>query len=1098
MNWRRATFWLLVTGWLLAVPASAGRSSMSPPGPEARSAHIQAMVLEAQEQSTASGKSATPSYYIVQLAEEPLAGYLATTVDQAPQRPLSAPRNLDVDSSLARAYLDLLTVRQERFLRAATAALGHRLDVLHRYRYALNGVAIWLSPAEAEAVQRLPGVRRVERNQSLPLATDIGPRWIGAGRVWDGTAMNGMPATKGEGIVVGVIDTGINSDHPSFAAVGADGYVHQNPLGAGNYTGFCDAANLHYDAGLACNDKLIGIWSFEESLNDPEDRDGHGSHTASTAAGNVTEAMFVAGGQAFVRTISGVAPHANIIAYDVCIPANPIWRCMATATVQAVDHAIAEGVDVLNYSIGTGQNSPWENMIAEAFLNARKANVMVVSAAGNDGPEPSSVHSTAPWVLTVGATSHSRAGLNLLTGLKGGSVRPPADLPGYSYSRGAGPAPIVYAGTLTNASGQRDDGTCMSRFPADSLKGKIVVCDSNGDHSPARQDYIAGSLRSAGAIGLVRVNRETEGDRVNAGLGFRMPALNLSYANGKLLKDWLARGTGHQGTIRGAQIGEEPAFADVLADFSARGPAPGEDCCYRPDWELHVGYLFDVLKPEVLAPGVDILAAVATDEVMPAGSPEFGVYGGTSMASPHGAGAAALLRAVHPDWTPAEIQSALTLTATGDQVRLQDGTTRADALAAGAGRLDVGRAAASGIVLAVPNEAYDEANPVRGGDPRELNLATLTDHRCAGWCSWSRTLSTRLPSATSWQVSTNVQAGLSLVVEPKIISVAPDRPIKISVRADVTRVPVGQWAFGQVILTPEDGSLGSLRMPVTVRSVGLRGPLIAVVSARDRTGSAAVVGFRSKGGEPLRVAVSGLTKASQQGMSLTVDPTPDNPYDLLAGTRPFTGTMEGTMTIRVDVPAGARRLVAEVVSSEAPDIDLFVGYDADRDGQAEAREQAALSGSPSWTEYCDVTNPRSGPWWIHVQSWQGSEDQPDDVVVAYAVVPATGTDEVRAQVPERVAPGEAYDVGLSWQFDAVERGDRHFGQLELTGGQGGAERLGVVPLDVLGPPLMTPPPAQTATPTPTPTPFVWPTDPPPGPRVSWLFLPAVWLQHSTE
>ncbi len=1098
MSLRKAAVWLLIIGSLMVVPASARRSSPMARGPEARAAHIQATVLEAQAPAADEAKPSAPAYYIVQLADEPLAGYLPASVQRQTAALASGERRSAWESPAARAYQDLLAARQDQFVQRATRALGHRLDVLHRYQYALNGLAVWLSPAEARVVSQLPGVRRVERNQSYPLATDVGPRWIGAGAIWDGVVAAGLPATKGEGIIVGIIDTGINSDHPSFAAVGGDGYVHQNPFGPGRYTGFCDPSHPHYDPNLACNDKLIGIWSFEESLNDPEDRDGHGSHTASTTAGNVTRALLVAGGQAFERTVSGVAPHANIIAYDVCVPAQPIWRCMATATVQAVDKAIAAGVHVLNYSIGTGQISPWENMIAEAFLNARKANVMVVSAAGNDGPQASSVHSTAPWTLTVGATTHSRAGLNTLGDLKGGAGRPPADLHGYSYSRGAGPAPLVYAANVVNTSGQRDDGTCMSRFPADSLTGKIVVCDSNGDHSAVRQEYISNNVRGGGAVGLVRINQEREGDRAIAGLGFRLPGLNLGYTGGKQLKDWLARGTGHQGTIRGARIGEEAQFADILADFSARGPTPGEDCCYRPDWQLHVSYLFDVLKPDVLAPGIDILAAVATDAAMPSASPEFGVYGGTSMASPHAAGAAALMRAVHPDWTPAEIQSALTLTAVRDQVRLQNSGAGADPLAAGAGRLDLGRAAASGIVLAVTDRAYDEANPVRGGDPRDLNLATLTDNRCAGSCSWQRVLSTRLASPTSWRAATSVQGALQLEVQPKVFSLSAGRVVTLTIRADTARVPSGEWAFGQVLLTAEDPTLPTLSMPVAVRSVGLRGPLIAVVSAHTPTGSASLSGFRAKTTDQLRVTVSSLTKAMQQGMSLTVDPTPDNPYDLLSGSRVFTGTMEGTMTIRVDVPAGARRLVAEVVSSEAPDIDLFVGYDADRDGQAEAREQVVLSGSPSWTEYCDWPNPRAGPWWIHVQSWQGSDDQPDDVVVAYAVVGGAGLPAVQVQGPQTVRAGEPFGLTLSWLFEAVNRGDRHFGLLEFRGGQGGQESLGTIPLDVLGPPLMTPPPAQTPTPVPQPTAIVWPTDTPPGPRIGWVYLPATYLLFGEE
>lgn len=1096
MGWRRRFGWLLLGALLFGVPASAGPMVSGDLGPEARVEHIRLLAHQAQTKGQLPEKGAGPSYYIVQLADDPLPAFLAAERREVRVGRAPAENRLDLASPRAKAYLNLLAARQASFLTLAAERLGRRLDVLHHYRYALNGVAVWLTPAEALEIAKLPGVRRVERAQFAELSTDVGPKWIGADAIWQGSAAPGLAATKGEGVVVGIIDTGINSDHPSFAAVGGDGYVHQNPLGPGKYLGFCNPTHPNYDPKLACNDKLIGIWSFEESLYDPEDRDGHGSHTASTTAGNVIQAPLVVGSQIFQRTISGVAPHANIVAFDVCIPASPIWRCISTATVQAVDLAIAEQIDVLNYSIGTGQNSPWENMISEAFLNARKAGVMVVSAAGNDGPDLASVHSTAPWVLTVGAATHGRAGLNALVELKGGATRPPTELLGFSYTRGVGPAPIVYAATQLNASGQRDDGTCMSRFGPDSLAGKIVVCDSNGDQSTARQEYLSTNLRGAGAVGMVRVNTESEGDRLDPGIGFRLPALNLSYADGKLLKEWLARGTGHQAKIRGATVGLDPRLGDIVAAFSARGPAPSEDCCYRPDWELHLPYLFDVLKPEVLAPGVGILAAVASEEIMPGGAPEFGVYDGTSMASPHAAGAAALLRAAHPDWTPAELQSALTLTAVKDSVRLEDKRTPADALSMGAGRLDVGRAAASGVLLAVDDRAYDEANPVVGGDPRTLNLATMTDHRCPGRCSWTRVLSTRRAGALGWRAtSRSGHAGLRIDVEPKAFALQVDRPVTLSIQADVSGVPIGEWASGEVVLMPEDPSIPEASLPVTVRSAGLRAPLVAVVSAHQPSGSASLRGLRSRGADPLRVSVAGLTRALQQGMSLTEDATPDDPYDRVAGSRVYTGTMEGTMTLFVDVPSGARRLVAEIISSQAPDIDLFVGLDADRDGQAEPREQAAVSGSPQWTEYCDVANPRAGRWWIHVQSWKGSDDQPDDVVLAYAVVPASGLDAVRVTGPARVAAGEPFDLEVSWQFESVARGDRHFGQLILESGSGPGQRLGVIPLDVLGPPLMAPPPKHT--PTPTATAIVWPTDTPAA-RIGWAYLPAAYLAYGED
>ncbi|MBX0328185.1 S8 family serine peptidase [Oscillochloris sp. ZM17-4] len=231
---------------------------------------------------------------------------------------------------------------------------------------------------------------------------------------------------QGEGVIIGMIDSGINTTHPSFAEVGGDGYRHLNPLGQGSYRGACDPANLPtraqgnpsgYNPAISCNSKLIGAWTFSDTAPisnfdtgepSPNDEGGHGSHTASTAAGNVLTNV-TSNGVTYPR-ISGVAPHANIIAYDVCGYLNGWYYsagCPGAALLAAVNQAIADKVDVISYSISGGE-SPWGDPIEQAFLAARAAGIVVSASAGNSGPTPGTVAHLSPWLLSVAAATHNR------------------------------------------------------------------------------------------------------------------------------------------------------------------------------------------------------------------------------------------------------------------------------------------------------------------------------------------------------------------------------------------------------------------------------------------------------------------------------------------------------------------------------------------------------------------------------------------------------------------------------------------------------------------------------------------------------------------
>lgn len=984
------------------------------------------------------------STYIVVLKDAPAATYRGGIAGLKPTSPRATnQKKLNLKSADSQAYLQYLDQERETTLSKIEVQLKRRPNVRFEYRLALNGFAAEMTLAEALQVAALPEVARVVPDWIEYKQTDSGPRWMGAAGIWDGTTPG---PTKGDSVLVGIIDTGINTNHPSFADIGGDGYDH---VWTGSYLGWCNSSDPNYNPTVfACNDKLVGLWSADsytaaagapcadtngDGVPDveggPEDCDGHGSHTAGTVAGNVLTAAVVNAPTAsydfakihtqegiLTDTISGVAPHANIIAYN--IEGTPgSGSAPGTYTIAATEAAIVHGVDVINYSFGSGGADPW--LSAENWYNVREAGILAVTSAGNNGAAANTVGSpgNAPWIMTVGASSHNRKISNALINLTGGGTTPPADIQGEGFTGElVTSSPIVYAGAIAPG----NEG-CDAVFATGLVTDTIVVCDYNSTvQSYAGRVAKSQNVANSGGVGFILINRQDWAAAMMVD-SYAVPGLGISYADGEALKTWLASGTGHQGEIRGFDI--EVSRGDIMAGFSSRGPN---------------GPLPDVIKPDVTAPGRRVVAAVAS--VGGATPPEFDVYQGTSMSSPHAAGAAALVVVLHPDWTPAEIQSALMTTAlyntTGhDNILKQDALTPADPFDMGAGRVDLTTAARAGLLLDEDPQNLWDANPATGGDPTTLNIASLADSRCVGSCTWTRTV--KNPTGTTMNWTTAVDAPFPVTVTPDTFTLDVGATQTLTITADVSALPFDEWTFGSVQFTESGPLAPEAHFPIAVQSSAGSMPDAMTINTRRNAGSQVLPDLEAIAITQLTTRSYGLTRGTVTDANLSEDATNDNPYD---------NVNDGTvLSIPVTVPAGAKRLVTEVLASEAPDLDLFVGTGTT---PSEATEVCASTGG-SWTERCDISNPTAGAWWIVLQNWEGSTTQPDAVRLAHAVVTGSSAGNLTVTGPASIPAGTPFDLNVTWNIPTMTDGDRWYGAFDLGTDAAHAGNIGAVNVDLV-------------------------------------------------
>lgn len=986
--------------------------------------------------------------YIIQFNEEPLPLYEGGVAGLAATR-VPAGEKLDPNSTAARAYVDFLKQRQEAMLSRISDNVGG-IQILRRHQHAVNAVTVRMTEVMARKVRRMEGVRFVERDRAMMPSTPTSIGFIGASLVHTGDA-TGVPY-QGEGAVVGIIDSGINHEHPSFAATGADGYTVENPLGDGNYLGECATI-----PGL-CNSKLIGAYTFLDSQDsDPPDEilipgdppssdtDGHGSHVASTAAGNVLEGIALPDADGNPSSVlfsrmSGVAPHANIVAYKVCAPS-----CFFSDIAAAVDQAIADGVvDALNQSIGSPAGSPWESTTAQAFLSARAAGIFVANSAGNAGPGVGTAgrSNNAPWSAGVAATTHDRSyPPKTLGDFSGGDTAPPAEISGRSIS-GAITGEIVYAGDFPIAGGgdnETQPEQCLVPFPPGTFTAnQIVVCDRGTIARVAKGQ----NVRDGGAGGFILANTDGGATTVNNDPHV-IPSIHIAAAEATALRAWLASGSGHTGTITAVteQI-SDPAAGDNMAGFSSRGPYTG----------------FEFLAPNIAAPGVEVFAAGAeltqaqvdlaaelyagTPSENPSVPDEFGQIGGTSMASPHIAGTSLLIRQAHPDWTAAEILSAMMTTGTYVGVK-EDGTTPVDLHDVGGGRVQVDKAINAGLVLDETASNFESANPAEGGDPKTLNVAAMVNISCVGVCSWSRTV--RATVDGTWTTS-----GLDpwVSVSPAEFTLAAGETQTVEITAEVSGQPNGEWAFSRALITPADESIPTTHMAVAVLPAsGSLPSAVNLVATRD-AGSQLFTDLTALSLDGFNVRIYEPAKVEGQEFALPGDSDNSSAFDDLT---------DGVTFITQDVGPDAQRALFQVLTSESPDLDLFVGVVVDPGTPVQEDFLVCVSATATAIESCDLDAAflntlrsvfgENLTFYAVIQNWAPSApDAVDAFTFASTVVGGADAQNIVAQGPTGALPPlTPFDVRFFWNFPA-EPGDLYISATEWYADSGRTQLLGTAPL----------------------------------------------------
>jgi subtilisin family serine protease len=893
----------------------------------------------------AGGRSST-SLYIVQFDGKPLATYAGGVKSFHATRPVRGER-INTRTANARRYRHYLTNRQHTVLSRSGIVFASK--PVYRFTSVLNGVVLKMTTKQASTLRGTRGVAMVEKNRIFTIKTsngnepttstallappgpsgpDSGPQpptnrflgLTGQDGVWH--KQFGTATQAGAGVIIGDLDTGFWPENPSFAAFPDDG--PKAGLIKQKFHGTCDTTG---EDPVSCNNKVIGARYFDAAglshanpgeFTSPRDYDGHGSHTASTAAGQPVEAT-INGSDA--GPLEGMAPGARLSIYKVLYEnaANTQSSGSGADIDAAVEAAVNDGVDVINFSIGDSVDTFGSDEFA--FLNAAAAGVFVSAAAGNAGPGASTIDNAMPWETTDAAGTYDE-NFPMRVTLGNG-----ATYDGIGRGAGVGTSPLVDS-VSAGLSGANATAVqlCFSTEWAGSavldpakVAGKIVLC-KRGTNDRIDKSR---AVKEAGGVGMILYNA-SDGQTKVADFHF-VPTAHINNTDGLAIESYITSAGSSATASLSPVVGAPTPEAPQVADFSSRGPS------------LFNGG--DLGKPDIMAPGVDMVAAV---------SPEnhsgnlWDSESGTSMATPHITGIAALLIAKHPDWTPMEIKSAMMTTANpldnmGNPIQAQ-ATGTATPFDMGSGQVnpapafDPGLVYNSGVIDWIQYSCGRGVHLFSGNTDlctvfpaipaNQLNYPSIAAGALPGTQTITRTVTDAAQTGNTpdhYAVQVTSPAGYNVTVSPSQFNIKPGQSVTYTVTITRTTAPLNAYRFGQLVWTdgtgPGHGHM--VRSPISIQGVALSAP--SAVSGTGATGSTSVPLTAGYNGT-LNTTVRGMAKSTVTSIPLVQDSA--HPFNSSAP-----ATSDATGRVDTVIPAGTTVARFSTFADDyAPgtDVDIYV------------------------------------------------------------------------------------------------------------------------------------------------------------------------------
>ena len=694
---------------------------------------------------------------VIQFDEPPLAKYRDTIPGlKGVREARTAKGHVDVKAAASRAYLKHLAGKHADFEKKLHDATPEA-SVQWRYDTAFNGMTVVVPRSQLDAIRRLPNVASATETYELEPELDESRSLLGLQTLWQ--ALPSSPLGAGAGVRVALIDSGVNAQHPFFNPAGYTapaGYPKSQRVSGGVRT------NLPL-ATYASNKVIVGnVYAYPGNTTATPWGPGslHATHVGGIMAGNEGTYNYTSGPATFALKFSGMAPGAYLMSYRL--------DGDSAEFIAAIEDVVADEADALNISLGHSRwltTDPDHDPIRAALDAAVDAGTIVVASSGNAGANgDSSITGSwklSPKVITVANSSHARVFSNAVTVTGPGTV--PATLKTRPGVPGGAPTPPIgstisaeYVVAPGGVGGNA--GEACTALPAGSLTGKILLAA----RGTCGFDVKKANALNAGATAYIVHNNGPDAPIAMGGITLpAIPGVMVTQADGRALVAWASANPNPTVDIEGPLKRLTSGWPDVVAASSSRGPGPTMG-----------------IKPDIAAPGSSVLSSVVNDTtgaVDPAGL--FEQVSGTSMASPHVTALAALTKALHPSWTPAQVKSALLNTAETKMSLDLEGNIPALAKHRGAGRVNAARLVNPQLTFDQPTVSF---GLVRPGETKQLTI-TATDMRDNG-------------SSIAYAVSTRAVVGSPAVtLATQSFSSAPDGSAAFTVALGTAGATAGDY-----------------------------------------------------------------------------------------------------------------------------------------------------------------------------------------------------------------------------------------------------------------------------------------------------------------